>query len=439
VARGSQEMTMRRIGLAFSMLVVCAASVFAQSKPLPSATPESVGFDAERLKRLNVEMRKLVDAQEFAGIVTFMARHGKVVNSDVYGRQDLAAKTPMQRDTIFRIYSMTKPITGVAMMILYEAGKWHPDDPLSKYIPEFASLKVYAGTNADGSFALKAPARAPTVGMLMSHIAGFSYGIFGNSPVDRLYQSDNPLGAPSLKEFIAKLSKLPLLYEPGDQWVYSVSVDIQGYLVEKLSGQTLPDFMRTRIFEPLGMTDTGFTVPQNKLSRLATVYEMDAKAHTLQPQRRDPDVSVPPGLPSGGGGLYSTANDYLRFAQMLANGGELDGVRILAPATIALMRDNHLPASIQDAGSFGIGLQHIRPGLGFGYDVAVFDDPHKAGSTTGKGTYLWDGAAGTWFWVDPTNDIVFVGMIQRMATTGIPNAEQLSRVLVDQALIDSTR
>jgi len=426
---------MSRLTCALTLTCALFVPAGAANNGLPAAQPESVGFSAERLKKLNVEMRRLVDEQEFAGIVSLVARHGKVVSADVYGMQDLAARTPLQRDTIFRIYSMTKPITGVAMMMLYEDGKWHPDDPLSKYIPEFAGLKVYTGANPDGTPALKAPKRPPTVGDLMSHTAGFTYGLFGNTPVDKLYQADNPLAAPNLREFVAKMSKLPLLYEPGEQWVYSVSVDIQGYIVEKLSGQPLPDFMRTRIFEPLGMADTAFSVPQNKLARLATVYQMDVPSHKLNPQPRDPNITATPGMASGGGGLYSTANDYLRFAQMLLNGGELEGHRLLAPATVALMRANHLPPALMDV-RFGIGLYRLRSGFGFGYDVAVFEDPQKVGSITGKGTYLWDGAAGTWFWIDPSNDVVFVGMIQRMVAGGMPNAENLSRTLVHQALLD---
>jgi CubicO group peptidase (beta-lactamase class C family) len=183
------------------------------------------------------------------------------------------------------------------------------------------------------------------------------------------------------------------------------------------------------------MTDTGFSVPQHKLPRLATVYAVDPQTSQLTPQKRDPGISSTPGLPSGGGGLYSTADDYLRFAQMLANGGQLDGARLLAPGTVALMRANHLTPHLQEGG-FGIGLQQIRRGFGFGYDVAVFDDPHAAGSTTGTGTFLWDGAAGTWFWVDPTNDIVFIGMIQRMGGPGMPDLQNLSRALVQAALVD---
>jgi CubicO group peptidase (beta-lactamase class C family) len=429
---------MQRLATAILGVLVLLAPLEAQHTAISEAAPGTVGFSAERLKRLNAEMRRMVDEQEIPGIVMLTARHGKIVDTDVYGAQDLAAATPLTRDTIFRIYSMTKPITGVAMMMLYEEGKWRAEDPLSKYIPEFADLKVFDGTASDGSPVLKAPAHPPTVGQLMSHMAGFTYGFFGSSPVDKMYIAENLLASPSLPAFITKLSKLPLAYEPGEAWVYSMSVDVQGYLVEKLSGQTLPEFVRTRICAPLGMVDTDFSVPETKLPRLATLYAIDARTQQLTVRPRDPNVSKTPGMPSGGGGMYSTADDYLRFAQMLLNGGQLDGVRLLAPGTVALMRDNQLPDRLRD-GRFGIGVQRMRPGFGFGYDVAVFDDPHKAGSTTGKGTFLWDGAAGTWFWIDPANDIVFMAMIQRFLADGRPDLEHLSRVLVDQALMDSSK
>jgi CubicO group peptidase (beta-lactamase class C family) len=364
------------------------------------------------------------------------ARHGKLVQQKAYGLRDLAGSSPMQKDTIFRIYSMTKPVTGVAMMILYEEGKWKPSDPLSKYIPEFADLKVYDGVDADGKTRLAAPAYAPTIGELMSHTAGFTYGYFGNTPVDKLYTELKPLEAKSLKEFIDRLAKIPLLYQPGESWVYSVSVDIQGYLVEKLSGKSFSDFMNERILVPLGMKDTAFFVPEGKLNRLATIYTTDDKSPDLKPVPRDINVSKAPGMPSGGGGLYSTAGDYLRFAQMMLNGGELNGVRILSPSSVQLMRSNHLPERLM-TGKYQIGLYAMQPGLGFGYDFAVFEDPAKIGSTAGKGTFLWDGVAGTWFWIDPENDLVFVGMIQRMMTApGAPNMEDLSRALLYQALVD---
>ncbi len=422
--------------VAGGLLAALTVSVAVVAAELPAAKPETVGFSAERLALLDSEMHKLVDQGHLAGIVTLVARHGQIVNFDAYGSQDLASKAPMARDSIFRIYSMTKPITGVAMMKLYEQGKWHPDDALARHIPEFKDLQVYAGAGPSGAMNLAKPAHAPTVGELLTHTAGFTYGFFGQSPVDKMYQERNPLSAPSLPAFITQLAAIPLAYQPGEQWEYSVSVDVQGYLVEKLSGKSLPEFMRTEIFEPLGMRDTGFAVPSDKLPRLATIYSFDAAKNALAPVPRDPNVSTVPGLASGGGGLYSTARDYARFAAMLANGGELEGKRILSPSSVDLMRANHLADKLLD-GRFGIGLQRLRKGFGFGYDVAVFYDPHAAGSTTGEGSYLWDGAAGTWFWVDPTNDVVFVGMIQRMAGPGgMPNIQNLARSLTYQALVD---
>ena len=429
---------MKRFGLPVVMAVLALAPLLSGQSALEVKAPESVGFSAQRLSRLGEGMKQLIDQQQLAGSVTLVARHGQVVRFEALGHQDLASMTPMKRDTIFRIYSMTKPITGVAMMMLYEEGKWHPDDPLARHIPEFASLRVFERLGADGKPETRAPNHAPTVGEVMTHTAGFTYGVFGASPVDKLYQADNPLTAPTLQAFITKLAALPLAYQPGEAWVYSVAVDVQGYLVEKLSGKTLPQFMQERIFDPLGMVDTGFAVPAAKLSRLATIYSMDGQPRRLTPVRRDPDISTVPGLPSGGGGLYSTATDYFRFAQMLLNGGVYGGKRLLSPSSVTLMRANHLSDKLL-TGGFGIGLQRIRPGFGFGYDVAVFDDPSKVGSTTGKGTYLWDGLAGTWFWNDPSNDVVFIGMIQRMAGAGSPNTQNLSRALVHQALVDPAK
>jgi CubicO group peptidase (beta-lactamase class C family) len=407
-----------------------------QSSPLPEARPDSVGFSAERLRRLDQALQALVESKQLAGLVTMVARHGQLVEQKTYGQQDIASAKPMQRDTIFRIYSMTKPITGVAMMILYEEGKWKPSDPIAKHIPEFANLKVYSGADGDGNVKLEAPAHPPTMGELMSHTAGFTYGFFGNTPVDKLYRESSPLAAASLEQFIERMAKLPLAYQPGEAWLYSVSVDIQGYLVEKLSGQPFPEFVRERILVPLGMKDTDFFVPPDKFARLATVYTPDPKGSGLTAAPHDPNVTRPPGLPSGGGGMYSTASDYLRFAQMLLGGGELGGVRLLSPSSVQLMRSNHLSERLM-TGKFGIGLYTMQPGLGFGYDFAVLDDPIEIGSSAGKGSYLWDGLAGTWFWIDPTNDLVFVGMVQRIVTApGMPNLEDLSRALVYQALVE---
>ena len=302
----------------------------------PENKPEALGFSSERLERLHAAMQGEVDQKQLAGIVTILARHGKVVEERTYGKKDIASGAPMTRDTIFRIFSMTKPVTGVAMMILYEEGKWHPSDPVSKYIPEFAHLRVFKGVDQSGKMILEEPVHPPTMRELMTHTAGFTYGVFGTSLVDKMYLDEQVFQSRSLKDMIDKLAKIPLLYQPGTRWVYSVSMDIQGYLVEKLSGQSLPDFMQQHIFAPLGMKDTGFFVPKEKRNRFATLYREDQKGQLAADATAGgaADYATQPTMPSGGGGMVSTAQDYLRFAQMLLNGGELDGVPILAPATV---------------------------------------------------------------------------------------------------------
>jgi len=398
------------------------------------AKPESVGFSSEALAKMDEGMQAIVDQKHLSGVITLVARHGKVVQHKAYGYQDLESQTPMKLDTIMRIYSMTKPVTGVAMMMLYEEGKWKPTDPVSKHIPEFKNLKVFTGMGSEGAPMLEAAAHEPTMGELMSHSAGFTYGLFGNTPVDKLYQAAGPLNAPSLQEFINRVAALPLLYQPGTRWVYSVSVDIQGYLVEKLSGKTFPDFLRTRIFEPLGMPDTAFFVPQERLSRVATIYSWNQSKGALVAEAKDPGITKMPGLPSGGGGLYSTAADYFRFAQMVANGGELDGKRLLKKSTIDLMHTNVLSEQVLNKNE-GIGQAVFSPGQGFGYDFAVVNDPERAKRQVGKGSYWWGGAAGTWFWIDPTNDLVAIGLIQRRGgVPGSTNHEDVSRRVVAEAL-----
>ena len=420
------------------VLLCASASLQAQTRvatlaPLPTATAESVGFVPGGLDKMDAGMQDLIDKKHLAGIVTLVARHGKVVQHKAYGVQSLETGAPMKIDTIARIYSMTKPITGVAMMMLYEEGKWKPTDPIAKHIPEFANLKVYAG-DKDGQIILEPPAHPPTMGELMSHSAGFTYGLFGNTPVDVMYRANNPLEAPSLQEMINRLSKMPLLYQPGTKWVYSVSVDIQGYLVEKLSGQTFPEFLRTRLFQPLGMVDTGFSVPAEKVSRVASIYSWNREKNALVPEPLDPAISKLPGLPSGGGGLYGTAADYFKFAQMLLNGGEYNGKRFLKKATVDMMHTNVLSDAVLN-GNNGIGQARFSPAQGFGYDFAVVLDPDAAKRQVGKGSYWWWGIAGTWFWIDPTNDVVFVGIIQRRSgPPGVANHEDVSRRVIAEAL-----
>jgi CubicO group peptidase (beta-lactamase class C family) len=410
-----------------------------KSAEASAAKPESLGFSSERLERLHVAMQQQVEQKKLAGVVTLLSRHGKPVELKAYGKKDLASGAPMTTDTIFRAFSMTKVVTGVAMMILYEQGKWNPQDPISKYIPEFAHLKVFKGLDANGKMLVEDPIHPPTMHELMTHTAGFTYGLFGDGPVDKAYQARGVMASKNLQEMIDKLATIPLLYQPGSRWVYSVSMDVQGYIIEKLSGQSLPDFMHGHIFAPLKMKDSGFYVPQEKWDRFATLYGEDSsgalQAATPTPTLGLGDYKSQPTMPSGGGGMVSTAQDYTRFAQMLLNGGELEGVRILAPPTVQLMSSNHLPPSLM-TGEFFIGPEIIRPGMGWGYDCAVFTDPASADEIVGKGTFFWLGAADTWFWIDPTNDIVFVGMTQHLIGPNQPNVEQISRPAVYQALVN---
>ena len=427
--------------LAVMAAAVCPLAAQQAKSPAVDMTvvkPESVGFSSERLERLHALMQEAVDKKYQAGIVTILARHGKVVDYRAYGERDMASHTPMTKDTIFRDYSMTKPVTAVAMMLLYEDGKWLPSDPISKYIPEFANLKVYKGADGSGTPILTDPDHAPTMRELMTHTAGFTYGFFGDTAVDAMYQKERVLQSANLHEMIEKLAKIPLVYQPGTRWRYSVSMDIQGYIVEKLSGKSLPDFMREHIYEPLGMKDAGFLVPEDKRSRFMTLYRSGPNGDLVADANAGPnprDYDHLPVMPSGGGGMVSTAEDYYRFASMLAHGGDLDGVRVLAPASVKLMSSNHLPPSLL-TGEWGIGAQQMRPGFGYGYNCAVVFDPPEANLPEGKGTFFWDGAAGTWFWIDPTNDIVFIGMIQRMGGNGGMNLQYLSRSVVYGALVD---
>jgi CubicO group peptidase (beta-lactamase class C family) len=428
-----------------SLVILCALPSLAQTSvrpigSLPTAKPEAVGFSSERLENLHALIQHEVDQKQLAGAITLLARHGKIVDYRTYGMKDLATSAPMTNDTIFRDYSMTKPVTGVAMMILYEQGKWLPTDPIAKYIPEFAHLKVFNGLDADGKMILVDPDHPPTMRELMSHSAGFSYGN-GNSPVDAIYKDLKPMQSANLQEMIDELAKIPLNYQPGKGWTYSLSMDIEGYLVEKLSGQTLPAFMHDHIFAPLEMKDAGFLVPQDKRSRFATGYQ-DNPQGELVPSQTEPgpsaDYATEPPLASGGGGLVSTIEDYYRFAQMLGNGGEFDGKRVLAPATVKLMTSNHLPKEIL-TGQFGIGQHIMRPGFGYGFNCAVIFDPPEANMSGGKGTFFWDGAAGTWFWVDPTNDLVFVGMIQRRSSPDNHPLLYRTHAAVYGALVDPAK
>ncbi len=391
---------------------------------LGSARPESVGISSQRLNRLTTEMKALADRGDLSGVVTMVARDGQVVHLEAAGKRELEGGSPMKKDTIFRIYSMTKPITGVAMMMLLEQGKWQLNDPVSKHIPEFADLKVAKVDPANGSVT-QVPADHPmTMRELMSHTGGLSYGVFGGTAVDKMYMDKTVFDqSQPLQTMIQKMATVPLLFQPGERWHYSLSVDVQGYLVEKLSGQTLPEFMQRHIFGPLKMVDTAFYVPPAKLDRFAEFYLRDKDRK--MGKHPGADYTKPPVLPSGGGGLVSTASDYMRFCQMLLNGGVLDGQRLLSPLSVKLMRTNMLPASART----------MAPGTGFGLDFAVVEDPAAAGGYVGEGTYYWGGYAGTWFWIDPVYKVIVIGMIQQRGED-MPDLRALSRSLTYQAIVE---
>ena len=414
----------RRSMLALVVLVAVLGDATSMRADDRLASPESVGFSADGLTALQQAMRALVDEGKLAGVTTLVARHGKIVHFDVYGVQDLEARKPIAKDTIFRIASMTKPIAGVAMMMLWEEGKWALDDPVAKHVPQFADLKV---ATPNGEVAQTKPM---TMRQLMSHTAGFdvSAGYAKANLTDR----DQPLQA-----MIDKLAKMPLAVQPGTDWRYGPSVDIQGYIVEKLSGQPLDVFLRTKIFEPLGMKDTGFWVDASKADRVTKVFAYGPDKHLITaPAQRDP--SSKPVFLSGSGGLLSTTDDYFRFAQMLLNRGESNGKRFLKASTVELMRTNVLGEGVK-VDLYGPSQE----GIGFGLDFAIVMDPTKAKTPDGRNTFYWGGAFGTWFWIDPTNDLIVVGMMQNVngstPTGGSPQVRPLSRQLVYKALVDAKK
>ena len=398
------------------------------SRDFSFVAPSEVGLSAERLKRLDDGLQAMVDDGKLAGVVTLLARHGKIAFVDVAGVQDIESQRPMSRDSIFRIYSMTKPIVGVAMMMLYEEGKWRLNDPVSQFIPEFAALRVYEGDNPDGSMKLVDSNRSMTMRELMTHTAGLSYSLDLRHPVNRLFQ-DLPVRDPMkpLRVMIDRLSTLPLLAQPGTRFIYSSAVDVQGYLVELLSGQPLGEFLDERIFVPLGMTDTAFFVLPSERDRHALRHTTNDDGKLVINSRGEPFSETPPG-PSGGGGLFGTADDYLRFTQMLLNGGEFQGTRLLAPRTVQMMRTNHMSAEATAQ------MHQTRPGMGFGMDFMVYMDPAAAGEPHMPGAYYWLGIDGTWFWIDPELDLAFVGMIQHQGAAQ-REVHGLSRNWVYQAIV----
>ncbi len=389
-----------RFGTAIALIAIFALST-AGAREIPTVTPEKEGFSVERLARLDAKTHSYVDEGRTAGVITLIARHGRIIHFDVYGKADIEAGTPMQANSLFRMFSMTKPVTSTALLLLYEEGKFQLDDPLEKYFSEFKDLKVYASGSGD-QMNVEPPKRKPTVRDIMRHTAGFTYG-FGGSPVDKLYQ-DAKVMEGGLQGLAAKLAKLPLAYQPGTQWVYSVSHDLQAVLVERLSGMKFEEFVSARIFKPLDMKDSSLGVPALDISRLTTDYR--AEKGKLVPADK-PATSTYKSV-GGGSSLTSSARDYLRFAQMLANGGELDGVRLLSPGTVRLMSSNHLPDGVW------VGQPGVNSGTGYGLGVSVLVDPVRRSNLGSKGEFGWSGAASTHFIIDPEKGIVGIFLTQKL-------------------------
>jgi CubicO group peptidase (beta-lactamase class C family) len=371
---------------------------------------EQVGMSSDRLKRVVTAMQKLVDKEEISGAVVMVARYGKVVLWEAVGKQDLESGVPMSRDTIVRIYSMTKPVTSVAALMLYEEGKLSLDDPVSKYIPVFKRLAVY-DDRADGRSSVK-PSREMTIRDLMRHTSGLTYGLYGDTPVDQQYKQANVLDAEhNLQAMIDKLAGLPLMCPPGSQWNYSVSTDVLGYIAEQVSGIPLDQFFAQRIFDPLEMSDTGFFVPPEKLHRLATNYGPDGegglKAIDSPPTSR---FRRKRSLLSGGGGLVSTAADYMRFCQMLLNDGQYQGARLLKPETIRMMTTNQVDPDLLP---LRIGARPL-PGLGYGLGVSVVVQKTPWAPFVPLHEFGWAGAATTHFWISPQHQLATVALTQYM-------------------------
>jgi CubicO group peptidase (beta-lactamase class C family) len=404
-----------------------------------AASPAELGFDPDGIDRLSAYMADMVEAGRIAGGAFVLLRHGQVAVLDCVGEASLKTHRPIRPDTLYRIYSMTKPVTAVAMMQLHEQGRWALDDPVTRFLPKLSNLRVCTGVDAAGAMITEPASRPPTIREVMSHTAGFGYGLFDRHPVDRAVYGRAVLQAPDLPTMIDRLADIPLMFEPGTEWSYSVSSDVLGRLVEVISGQGLPDYFRDHIFAPLGMVDTGFHVPPEKLDRLADIYTAgpDGRLEEARTLFGFPiiDFTRPPTLPLGGGGLVSTAWDYARFCQMILNRGELDGVRLLKRETVDLLTTNQIPDAVL-ARPNPARLLPFGPAFGFTLGFSIMLDPAAVGAVEGRGTLAWGGGGGTWFWIDPQNDLIFVGLIQRMADPVSAEFRTVARQLTYDALID---
>jgi CubicO group peptidase (beta-lactamase class C family) len=418
----------------------------------PPATPESAGMSKAALDRLEQRLKlRYIDSGRFPGTQLLIYRRGKIVHSTVQGFADVERKVPVKDDTIYRIYSMTKPITSVAFMMLVEEGRVAIDEPVHKYIPEWKDLGVFQAGTAP-PFLTKPPSRPMLIVDLLRHTSGLTYGFQQRSNVDAAYR-EMKIGevekAGTLQSMIDGLAKMPLEFSPGEAWNYSVSTDVIGYLIGKISGKPFEQFLKERIFEPLDMNDTDFFVPAGKAHRLAACYSADPQGGmtfhaadrkgglTLQDDPTKSSFLSPPSFISGGGGLCSTAADYLTFCRALLNGGELGGVRLIGPKTLALMTSNHLPGGLDLPGmSRSLFSEATYDGIGFGLGFAVTMDPAQTLIAGSPGEFSWGGAATTSFFIDPAEELITIFMTQVIPSTAYPLRREL-RTMVYAAISDS--
>ena len=399
--------------------------------------PEEVGLSSERLERVDAWMRSLVERGKLAGVQTMVARRGRIAWFRSCGLADLARGRRMAPDTIFRIYSMTKPLTSVAAMMLYEQGCFQLDDPITRYLPAFANMRVFAG-GSRGRWDSVPAERDITFRDLLTHTSGLTYGFMESTLVDAMYRDngiDFQTSPASLGDVVERAAELPLLSQPGAEWNYSIATDVLGHLVAVISGRPFGDFLREEIIRPLGMYDTDFHVPEEKLGRFAANYARGADgALRLIDDPAESPYRSPNRLCSGGGGLVSTASDYMRFCRFMLNKGELDGVRLLGRKTVELMTANHLRGDMADMGQPRFSESPYL-GIGFGLGFSVMLDPAKAQILGTPGEYAWGGAASTAFWIDPAEEMAVILLTQLMPSSTYPIRREL-RVLTYQAGID---
>jgi CubicO group peptidase (beta-lactamase class C family) len=396
-----------------------------------------VGLSAERLARVDGWARRLVEEGKLAGLSTLVFRRGKVAQYVAHGMADLARGVKLGEDTIFRIYSMTKPLTSTAIMMLYEEGRFQLDDPITRFLPCFRDMRVYTG-GSRGKFDSDPAVRDITFRDLLSHTSGLTYGFMEAHPVDGMYRAggvDFQTSEATLGEVVERAAAMPLIAQPGTAWNYSIATDVLGHLVAVISGQSFEAFLQERVIGPLGMVDTGFHVPPEKHGRLAANYAAGPDGKLLLID--DPAESRylrPREICSGGGGLVSTSRDYLRFCRMMLGHGELDGVRLLGRKTVELMTSNHLRGDMAAMGQARFSESSYE-GIGFGLGFSVMLDPARAQILGSPGEYAWGGAASTAFWIDPKEEMTVIMMTQLMPSSTYPIRREL-RVLTYQAIVD---